>query len=284
MRWHSGLFLVIALAIACRIIVLPALDGETIRPRWPLPIGQTRSMIRVVMIVGSVSRRSRSCGYSGTSLVNSGRALGLLRVQPVDLVQADQRVELLAALALARLPDRALDDVALAQPVPADLGQRDVHVVGAGQVAGGADEPVVVQHVQDAGDRDEDVVLADHGLGLAAAAALAAPVVAAAGVPVAEPVPAAAAARTAVPVVVAAAVAVVAGALVPAALLVAVAAALVDPGGRGRRSRRPGRPAAAVAATRLPSRPCSEPSLAARGWSSRLPSSRRPLRRRRSPR
>ena len=40
--------MVIALAIACRIIVLPALAGETISPRCPLPIGQTRSMIRVV--------------------------------------------------------------------------------------------------------------------------------------------------------------------------------------------------------------------------------------------
>ena len=52
MRWHSGLFLVIALAIACRTIVLPALGGETIRPRWPLPIGATRSMIRVVRMLG----------------------------------------------------------------------------------------------------------------------------------------------------------------------------------------------------------------------------------------
>ena len=73
MRWHSGLFLVMALAIDCRIIVLPALGGETIRPRWPLPMGQIRSMIRVVMLVGSVSSRSLSCGYSGTSLENSGR-------------------------------------------------------------------------------------------------------------------------------------------------------------------------------------------------------------------
>ncbi len=85
MRWHSGLFLVIALAIACRIIVLPALDGETMRPRWPLPIGQTRSMIRVVMIVGSVSRRSRSCGYSGTSLANSGRVLACSGSRPLIL-------------------------------------------------------------------------------------------------------------------------------------------------------------------------------------------------------
>ena len=79
MRWHSGLFLVIALAIACRIIVLPALGGDTMRPRWPLPIGLTRSMIRVVSTPGSVSSRSRSCGYSGTSLENSGRAAGLPR-------------------------------------------------------------------------------------------------------------------------------------------------------------------------------------------------------------
>ena len=77
MRWHSGLFVVIALAIACSIIVLPALGGETIRPRWPLPIGATRSMTRVVSMCGSVSRRSRSCGYSGVSLLNSGAVCAL---------------------------------------------------------------------------------------------------------------------------------------------------------------------------------------------------------------
>ena len=32
-RWHSGLFVVMALAIACMTSVLPALDGDTIRPR-----------------------------------------------------------------------------------------------------------------------------------------------------------------------------------------------------------------------------------------------------------
>ena len=62
MRWHSGLFVVIALASACMTIVLPALAGATMRPRWPLPIGATRSMIRVVMMLGSVSSRRRSCG------------------------------------------------------------------------------------------------------------------------------------------------------------------------------------------------------------------------------
>ena len=146
-----------------------------------------------------------------------GAGLGLLGVQAVDLVQADERVELLAALAFLGLADRALDHVALAQAVLADLGQRDVHVVGAGQVAGGADERVVVEDVQDAGDRDQDVVLADHRLGVAAA--VPAPALAVAAVAVAEPVPAAAAAAL---VVVPAALVVTA-----AALLVAVAALLV---------------------------------------------------------
>ena len=59
-RWHSGLFVVIALAMACMIIVLPALGGETIRPRWPLPIGATMSMIRPIRLFDSVSSRSRS--------------------------------------------------------------------------------------------------------------------------------------------------------------------------------------------------------------------------------
>src|SRR5260221_266575 len=111
-----------------------------------------------------------------------------LGVQAVDLVEPDECVELLPALALPRLPDRALDDVALAQAVPAHLGQRDVHVVGARQVAGRADEPVVVEHVQDARDGDQNVIFGDHRLGVPAA--LTAPPVV---VPVAEPVPAAAA-------------------------------------------------------------------------------------------
>ena len=33
MRWTSGLFVVIALAICCMISVLPAFGGETMRPR-----------------------------------------------------------------------------------------------------------------------------------------------------------------------------------------------------------------------------------------------------------
>gem|GEM_PF-3823930 len=86
MRCTSGLLVVIALAIDCSMRVLPALGGETIRPRWPLPIGATRSTTRGPIFLGSVSRRSRSCGYSGTSLLNSTRSLFSSGVRPLTEV------------------------------------------------------------------------------------------------------------------------------------------------------------------------------------------------------
>src|SRR3712207_8924572 len=103
------------------------------------------------------------------------------------------------------------DGVAAAQAVAAHLRQRDVDVVRAGQVTGGADEGVVVQHVEDAGDRQQDVVLADGRLVLvealaAVAAAVAVPVTAA---------PAAPAAFEVVVVLVVAAVVAIVAAVVP---------------------------------------------------------------------
>ena len=47
-RCTSGLFAVMAEAMSLRMVVLPALGGLTIRPRWPLPIGDTRSITRAV--------------------------------------------------------------------------------------------------------------------------------------------------------------------------------------------------------------------------------------------
>src|SRR6185437_9911206 len=82
--------------------------------------------------------------------------------------ETHERVELLAALAFARLTHHTGDGVTLAQPVAAHLGEGHVDVVRAGQVAGRAHERIVVEDVEDAGDRHEDVVLADHGLGFTA--------------------------------------------------------------------------------------------------------------------
>ena len=53
-----------ALAICFRSVVLPAFGGETIMPRWPLPMGATRSMIRWAISFGwsVTSIRMRSSG------------------------------------------------------------------------------------------------------------------------------------------------------------------------------------------------------------------------------
>ena len=63
-----------AVAMFCSSIVLPAFGGETIRPRWPLPMGATRSMARAVKSsVEPLPRSSfkRSVGCSGVRFSNS---------------------------------------------------------------------------------------------------------------------------------------------------------------------------------------------------------------------
>ena len=62
MRWTSGLFAEMAAAMSLSTVVLPAFGGETIRPRWPLPIGATMSMVRAVMNSLPCSMRRRSSG------------------------------------------------------------------------------------------------------------------------------------------------------------------------------------------------------------------------------
>ena len=178
MRWTSGLLVVIALAMACRIIVLPALGGETMRPRWPLPIGATRSMTRVGQVAGLGLQAQPLLRVERGQLVELGAVARASPGRPPLTVSSRTSALNFVArwlLALARLPDGAGDGVALAQAVLLDLGERDVDVVRAGQVAGGADEGVVVEDVEDAGDGHEDVVLADVGLGLAVACRCARP-------------------------------------------------------------------------------------------------------------
>ena len=51
-----------ALAICLRMVVLPVRGGATINPRVPLPIGVTRSMMRVSIRSGVVSRLNFSIG------------------------------------------------------------------------------------------------------------------------------------------------------------------------------------------------------------------------------
>ena len=69
----SGLFAVIAAAISLSTVVLPAFGGLTIKPRWPLPIGETRSMTRAVMVDLPCSMVRHSSGNTGVKSPNLTR-------------------------------------------------------------------------------------------------------------------------------------------------------------------------------------------------------------------
>ena len=105
----------------------------------------------------------------GRELAEVDAVRGLVDGLAVDRVDLHDRVVLLASallVAVARLADGADDGVALAQVVLLDLAERDVDVARAGQVAGRAHEGVVVEHVEDARDGDQHVVVGDLGLDL----------------------------------------------------------------------------------------------------------------------
>ena len=96
----------------CRITVLPVRGCATIRPRWPLPIGDTMSITRPVL-----SLRVGILGFHLQPLVGIERRqivemdlvallLGVLEIDGVDLEQGE------IALAVFRAPDLAFDRVA----------------------------------------------------------------------------------------------------------------------------------------------------------------------------
>ena len=96
-RWTSGLLASIEWAMCFITVVLPALGGDTMRPRWPLPIGDRRSTMRAVMFSFSpgISRCSRSSGNSGVRSSNRGRQPGHLGIDARHRVDLQQGRELL---------------------------------------------------------------------------------------------------------------------------------------------------------------------------------------------
>ena len=134
---------------------MPVRGGATISPRWPLPIGVTRSTIRIDSSSGALSRMSRLFGCSGvrsSKLVTRPRFVGGLAVDQLDLHQGE------VVLVLDRQPDRPLDDEAGPQAHPPDLARRDVDVFRAGEVVvgGAAEEAVAVgQDFERAGAADD---------------------------------------------------------------------------------------------------------------------------------
>jgi hypothetical protein len=85
MSFTSGWLVSIDLTIDFTIVVLPALGGETIIPRWPFPIGESRSIIRAVMLLGSpsISMRSFSSGNSAVRSSNFGLVLAISGSMPL---------------------------------------------------------------------------------------------------------------------------------------------------------------------------------------------------------
>ncbi len=163
----------------CSSIVLPAFGGETIRPRWPMPIGATRSMMRAVMssvLPLPCSSFSRFFGKSGVRFSNSTLLRECVGRVVVDLADLEQRE---VAFVVLRRPDQPGDRVARAQIEAPDLARADVDVVGAGEIGavGGAQEAeAVLEDLEHAvpedvlaalrvalQDREDDVLLAGPG-------------------------------------------------------------------------------------------------------------------------
>ena len=84
-RWQSGLLREIDAATDCSTVVVPASGGASTRPRWPLPIGATRSIIRPTRLPESVSSRSRSSGCTGVKESNSTRSRAASGSAPLTL-------------------------------------------------------------------------------------------------------------------------------------------------------------------------------------------------------
>ena len=89
--------------------------------------------------------------------------IGLRRGRVVHSLRSDERVELLPAarLPLSGLLHRAGHRIPTAKPVPANHSEVDVDIGGAGEVARGSHEGVVVQDVQHARDGNEDIAVSD---------------------------------------------------------------------------------------------------------------------------
>ena len=135
--------MVIAWAISWRTVVLPALGGETIRPRWPLPIGAIRSTIRVRMPLALAFDLETEplVGEQRRQRLELGPPHRLVGGHPVDLVDADDGGELLLG---TRRPDRAGDDVALAETELSHLIGGDIDVLVAGEIPGDPQEAVAL--------------------------------------------------------------------------------------------------------------------------------------------
>jgi len=139
MRCTSGLFALDRVHELLEIVVLPAFGGETMRPRWPFPIGEMRSTIRPVASSGlsGSSSRSRSSGNSGVRSSKRGRSRASSGLRPLMWSTRSSA----GYFSFDAGPREPVDEVALAQRERRTWDADHVDVAGAGQVAGGAENP-----------------------------------------------------------------------------------------------------------------------------------------------
>ena len=164
MRCTSGLLMEMDWQIFLRIVVLPALGGDTIRPRWPLPIGDTISIARPVMESLAVLHAQRLVGIDRREITELGAVTGLFGIKTVDGRDLGKAGALVAA---ARGTKRALDHVARAQTRGADEVSRHEGVVIGLHVAVGMDDAGTIRaNLQDALDIAEALGLRGGGVDL----------------------------------------------------------------------------------------------------------------------
>ena len=126
MRSASGVFSVMPAAMCLRTVVLPALAGDRISPRCPLPMGLIRLIRRWVRFFWSVSMSNISSGKTGTSESKYGRRLATSGSTPLTVSTRSMPQYFSWSFGGARL---AGDAVAGAQAEAADLGGADVDVL-----------------------------------------------------------------------------------------------------------------------------------------------------------
>ena len=82
MRWVSGWCFAMALPRCSSRVVLPALGGETMSPRWPRPMGAIRSITRKAHLGRVLGEVERFVGADRDQVLEVGELLVLLRAHP----------------------------------------------------------------------------------------------------------------------------------------------------------------------------------------------------------
>jgi hypothetical protein len=119
-------------------MVLPVRGGATISPRWPKPSGQIRSIALLAF------QENAAVGEHRREQIELRTLAVLLRRLALDRVDTRQGE---IPLLLARLADRPVNGVALAQVEPPHLRRRNVQILRAGDVVepGRAQEAVALR-------------------------------------------------------------------------------------------------------------------------------------------